>query len=867
MKFFGKYIAFLVLLFAPLSAFCQDLPSIAKASEINTGTFSNGVSYYIVSNGTSKGYAEFALVQRGALSVKAARESLADLPHFVGKSPCEYLASKGVGYSSEGFATISAEGTVFRFRGVPVYDKSVCDSTILLITDLISTYGKDQALVISGDIDVKYIKDRLEIFLLSVNPRVKQQRGLNYEWRPKEHLSYEFETNRTDNVGLITFTYAAQRTPFERMNTPVPLVSRLFAMEIGYIINDRVKQSFSKVDIPLGGISFDYRGGESSGGDESYTFSVAVSADKMVPAASRLAAMLSDLDRIGVSPAEFKYAKNMAMTEFARAAGMEVLTNSQYVDKCVASYLYGTNLASATSINDFFARRGIPEDRELILFRNFVSAILDAQRNLTITYSLPRGNFDREALVDAFDRSWNAPAQPGARRDTISFDESLIRYLGSNYEPRNSKIKIKGETDEPVTGGKLWTFSNGIKVVYKKAPTKGEFNYAFMLKGGFATVEGLAPGESAFVGDMLKISDVAGSTGREFRRSLAAKGITMDYQASLTDLRITGSAPVQSLPLLLQALAAMADDREPNDIEFEYYRQCEYLREQLSEHTQQGIYEVMDSLICPDNFYSSRRQTKNIGDRLPERAEKYFADRFSNFGDGLIVLIGDLDYYKVQEVLCKYLGQFPTSKKYSMRPRFKYGQHSGLSTYTVDSKAAYVGTGEPCVNVSLNTLSPLTFEKYIAFRIARVAIEKELVGELQSRGVYAEVSGDVMIFPAEKYTIYITCRQCNVDGLPAGVEPADPLGTLSAIRSALGHLVSTDITNAELKAYKEELLHEMSSEFARPEHMVETVLTRYAEGKNLGSGYEKHINGLTVDSVKQMLKELAGGGRIEYIIK
>ena len=54
----------------------QQLPTLSQQKGINSGRFANGISYYIVPNTSSKGYANFALIQKGIDNQEDARAAL-----------------------------------------------------------------------------------------------------------------------------------------------------------------------------------------------------------------------------------------------------------------------------------------------------------------------------------------------------------------------------------------------------------------------------------------------------------------------------------------------------------------------------------------------------------------------------------------------------------------------------------------------------------------------------------------------------------------------------------------------------------------------------------------------------------------------
>lgn len=844
----------------PLSA--EGLPTLKQAPEITVGTFPNGIRYYLVTNTISKGYADFAIVQKGRTDTDVARAALVKVSNFSLDRPFEFMASKGVGYTHQGYISYPKGAAVYRFEDVPVFDSAASDSTLLMIFDIARTHKAEQALVISGDINPKSMFDRLYVMSLTVGKRGKSSQLPPYEWKPAEKLRFIHSENSTDNVATITVTYSSPRTPAELMNTPQPLVTQMYAREFGFILQRRVEGAFRAAGIPIADISYRHRDSSMSAADETYTLSVSTGAGNVMAATETIATVLADLDARGASAPEFQDAKDRLYTEARKAAGGKNTTNREYVRKCVSSYLYGSNLASAATVNGFFSGKNLSVDTELGLFNNFVSALLDPDRALTLRYDTPSETIDREAVLDAFHSNWKAVAKARYTDYRVSYGDTLTLY-----QAKGAKEKLKASGPEPVTGGQLWTFSNGMKVIYKKIGSSGEFNYGFMLRGGYASVPGLIAGENAFVPDMLKLYDVAGMTSSDFHNMLGANGITMNYDVTLSDMRITGTAPSSKAQLLLRSLVSFATDRKVNKETFAYYKSGEVLRQELEKVSQQGINTVMDSIMCPDFFYPRTKSMRCLRDDLPERAEKYFAAQFSKSNDGVLILIGDLDEVALQKLLCRYLGGFTVGDQYAIRPKVKYQLHAGWSTYTIDAAQSLVGNGETCVNVAMSALMPFSMDSCMSFKIAKVALERAITNALASVGMFAEVTDRTEIFPVEKITIFVNCRPCRPDGLPEGIVPADPLTALGVLRSAISKVCYSPVSEKDLKGYKEALTNQMTSEVAMPRYLVDYALMRNSEGKDLVSKYKDHIKAVSAKSVQDILKKLDWGSKVEYVIK
>lgn len=855
-----KHISCLIFALLSFTAFAQDLPKLPQASQITTGTLPNGVFYYIVNNPSEKGFADFALIKKGSSNVGQERKSLSSLPHFTSRSPYEFLASHGIGCHSGGYVSHVSGSAVYDFRGVPVYSRSVTDSTLLMLFDIMAGCPTEQAMVLSGDIKASDLKERLETMSLFVNRLSPAGPANEYVWTPSDSISCHITTNSTSDLAILEVQYAMPRIPRERIATVQPLVTAQFNKELGLILEKRLRTAFRMSGIPLACVRSRYRDSSDSDSHEMFSLEVFTSCSLVHEAASLLSSVLATLDRDGASLDEYSDAKAQVVSEAERDAGNLLMSNSEYVDRCVANYLYGASLASPASVNEFFARRNMPGEKELKLFNGYASALIDPEANLSLNCSLAVIP-DEEDLVGQFRKSWAKEETRG-----IAHRVAYSDTLGLFTPPLKPAVKIRKEASEPISGGTMWTLSNGIRVIYKKTQMKGEFDYALMIRGGVSEVEGLKKGESAFVGDMLQRSRVAGMSSYDFHNMLECNGIAMESEVSLSDLRIRGNAPTSKFTLLLSSLLSMALDREADTESFSYYKACERLRAEMSALSLEGIEAVMDSLVCQGLYYPEHKSVDCLEDDLPIRAEAYFKRQFSKVGDGVIVFAGDLPVDEVKRQICLYFGAFESSKKTSARPKVSCPMSSGCSTYTSSASECPVGDGIPGVNVEICAPVPFSKENNIAFQLACDALERHLVKELTESGQYVRMTARSEIYPMERVCVFLNFRTCAQDGLPEGIPALEPLSALPAIREALSGLKVIDIPAAVLKADKDRLCDDFSARMGRPDSILDAVLLRYSEGKDIYTDFKSQASSVSPDAVKAILARLESGTKVEYII-
>ncbi|MBQ9309260.1 MAG: hypothetical protein IJ222_00155 [Bacteroidales bacterium] len=849
----SKQRAIIIFLLCSLAftARAQDLPQFPKSSRIVTGSFPNGVAYYLVANNTSKGYATFALAQKGAYGQEVSREAL--------KGPLRFLSSNGIGYGPEGYVAFPGEAAVYTFKDVPTFDSAVCDSALVMLNRLTEEFYGEQAVVICGDINTDKIKDKLQMLSLTVARRGPSPEGEEYEWIPSYYPGVIHYGNRSSGLAEISISFTSPRTRREHMNTPQPLVSQLYARQLGYIIRKRTEAAFAAAGLALGYARFGYVDSSRTPGDERYSFTIGVSDSCTEQATAILSSLLSELDSEGALEEEFLDAKNR-FHAYAAKAFVSSSDNGELVGQCVANYLYGSNLADNETLAKFFYGRKMDTERDLALFNRFVSALLDPVRNLTLSYSTPADSLDAGAMLDSFRDSW-VPRSGEAVSYTLKAADTL-----SLYYPVDRKLKLKSESVEPLTGGKLWTFSNGMNVVFRKS-SDYQLRYALMIRGGCAEVPGILEGESAFVGDMLSLYDVAGLSQEHFSDMLGANGVSMDCKVSLSDMRISGTAPSNKLSLVMRSLLSIQKDRRFNDSAYSYYKRCEAIRQEAFRLTTDGINAITDSIMCPDFFYPSTKSMDKLSDGLPGKAEQYFQAQFRKNNDGILYIEGNYDEQTLLKYLCRTLGSFATSQAVSLRPKVPFQLCSGFATYAIDRKSHIAGDGTCSTNLALSAVRPFTMKDWCAFRISVEALRRILVEELAPMGQTIEIVPRLYLLPVERVAVFVNCHPCSATGLPAGVKAEDPINVAGALRTALERLRDAKITPTRLAGYKASLSNEMASEKSDPAFLMEACLRRYSEGKDMISHYATFLDKVTVEDVAAVLRDLEEGSKVEYVIK
>lgn len=834
----------------------QDLPALKAAPELETGAFPNGVKYYLVTNKAAKGYADYTLVQKVSPETSASRAALVSLPHFSEQKPYDFLAAKGVGYSSRGYIYPQGDAAVYRFADVPTSDAAACDSTLMMIFDLCAVSPYEQAVVISGDIDASSVKGKMSIFSMMVPAREAAPAMPAYEWAPSSDLKFKEIRNSNDNLAALTVRYASPRTPASMLGTVQVLVTERMYSELGAILDRRLHNAFAAEKIALGAVDTKYESYAEGPGDESFSVTVFVGKDDILRAASTLAGVIANLDKAGVSPNELMDAR--ACYVAAAKKPVPYRTNEEYSDLCVSSFLYGTKVRTVTSEKDFFLLKDLPIETDAALFNKFVSALFDSYENLSMVVDTPDTPVSKDRILDAYMLPWSRSGEVSQMMAYVPHAADTLKLA----EP-GDKVKMKAEAPDPVTGGTMWTFSNGIKVVYKNtAATPGQFGFSFLVRGGYGSIQNLDIGEGAFVSDVLYHYDVAGMTCNDFNMMLKANGIDLKRTIGISDMRLEGTAPSDRFQLVVKSIVSFANHRRFNQESYDSYLMSEPLRIEMARSSSNGLLADVDSIMRPDYRFTQYKYASDIHRGLPDKVNAYLSSRFRNMNDGVILIVGDLPSDLVLKVFTKYAGSLGTGKAIAIRPQSQYVLKSTISSF--GRKAIHDDMVSS--TVSMSAMMPVTSERYFAFKLAQVLLKERLAGGLRNDGLWADIVDCVELSPAERFFLTVTVRPLPESSLPHDVVPADASQALSVLKTSLSSALSAPVSAADLKVAKSVLAKQLEYDMALPENVIEAASVRYSDGKDLYSKYKEIVNSLSAASVQDVMASLDGGCKVEYIM-
>lgn len=873
MKLCGKQIVLFIL-----AMFCaanlmpaQNIPVLPADPAIKTGRLPNGMSYYVIENNTIKGIADFALIQKTGTgniadtssyrAVSVAREGLSSLPRCTAPSVQSFLTSHGVVPGKDGFVKVSANSTEYHFKDVLLSEKTVLDSTLLVILDIVDRVSttedgfiskwyspSDQAVIVSGDVNADDVIFKLRTLSL-MTPSSSSSERIAYRWEASDSVKFIPVEDKVDGLSSITLSWRSPRTPEEYMNTVQPAIYEMFLAELGLVLEDYAKDALRREDIPYAGLSCRFKASAQSSGDEVFNISMCVEDENFKKAVQVLAKVISEVDSGHTSIDDFLRAKMICTDAVHEESRKPIRNNSSYVDKCATAFLYNGSLSTLKSKVDFLSSRNIADSTELRLFNGISSALLDPQKNLVVHYP---SDIAPDTVALLLDASWKSAPDTAAYAISAPADIPM-------HDPSGVKMKIKSVKTDHMSKGEVWTFSNGFNVIYKKMDTGGRLYYSLALNGGFGSVPDLERGEGGYVSDQFFLSRIGDIPADDFLDKLHYEGISMESYVGLSYMMLNGYAPVGKTDLLMRSLLSAVNDRKPDAEAARYHARCEVLSQRLDASINGDRKSVIDSIMCPDYKFTSLKSAYALTDGLPEKADRYFRGISGRMNDGVLILLGDMDEYELKKILLKYVDGFRTTDRAFKRQMIRYQPVSGKSAYMVEGC-------HDAIDIAMSVPMSLTTDGYMAAEIAAMILKKYVSEAIADAGMYMELSHECKIYPQERFSILISVREADENGFSSDTEGKDPFEILSVIRSVLSEAAEKDIPSSEVDMFKTQLKGAVALEMSDPYYWLNVISRRYLAGKDFTTNYQARIDAVTPDKVRAVLRSMDKGTRVEYIV-
>ena len=902
------------------------MPPIPTDPNVRIGKLENGLTYYIRHNELPEDRADFYIAQKvGSILEEENQRGLAHfLEHmcfngttnFPGKGIINWLETIGVRFGENLNAYTSIDETVYNINNVPVIRDGIVDSCLLILHDWAndltlaeaeidnergviheewrtgqgammrmyeqalpkafegSKYGHrlpigtievidnfpyqalrdyyetwyrpdQQGIVVVGDIDVDKVEAKIkELFSPIQMPANAPER--KYEQVPdnKEPI-ITIAKDKEQPSTMIYIWHKHPATPNEAKGNIGYLVQNYMFSMISSMMHARLEELRQSANPPFI---------QAASGDSDFLLAktteafvgMAVSKDDGIPTA--LSTLVREIERarkFGFTASEYARAKAdyLLMLESAYKE-RDKMKNNQYVQEYIRHFIDNEPIPGIETEYALMNQLAPNIPVEAI---NSILPQLIKDENIVINIFGP----DKEGMVypteaEILDILNKTKAEEiTAYVDKVS-DEPLMKEA-----PKAGKIV---KTEEGPFGSTALTLSNGVRVVLKTTDFKAdEIRMRAFSPGGtsvFGTKEAL---------QLKMLNSVAGLGGLgnfstvDLEKVLAGKKATIGASVSGLSEGLNGSCSPKDLETLLQLTYLSFTAPRMDEEAFESFKQR--TKASLANQEANPMTALTDTLqmeMYGDHPLAGRVKAEMIDQLDYNRIMEMYKDRFKEAGDFTFLFVGNINLEEAKPLIETYLGGLPTINRkenyQDIQLNIRKGTHKNLFEKQMETPKATV-LNIISGNCEYNLKNDLLMTM-LSQTMSMVYLETVREKEGASYGVSAFGQLSRGIKDEALFQIYF-------DTDPAKREKMEQI-----VMSELQKVAQEGPRPEHLAKVKEFLLKKHIEDAKENSYWLGQLNNYYWYKTDMNTDYEKLVNDLTAEDVKNFTKALLDQGNI-----
>ncbi len=902
------------------------MPPIPTDPNVRIGKLGNGLTYYIRHNELPEDRADFYIAQKvGSILEEENQRGLAHfLEHmcfngttnFPGKGIINWLETIGVRFGENLNAYTSIDETVYNINNVPVIRDGIVDSCLLILHDWAndltlaeaeidnergviheewrtgqgammrmyeqalpkafegSKYGHrlpigtievidnfpyqalrdyyetwyrpdQQGIVVVGDIDVDKVEAKIkELFSPIQMPANAPER--KYEQVPDNNepiITIAKDKEQPSTIIYIWHKHPA--TPNEAKGNIGYLVQNYMFSMISSMMHARLEELRQSANPPFI---------QAASGDSDFLLAktteafvgMAVSKDDGIPTA--LSTLVREIERarkFGFTASEYARAKAdyLLMLESAYKE-RDKMKNNQYVQEYIRHFIDNEPIPGIETEYALMNQLAPNIPVEAI---NSILPQLIKDENIVINIFGP----DKEGMVypteaEILDILNKTKAEEiTAYVDKVS-DEPLMKEA-----PKAGKIV---KTEEGPFGSTALTLSNGVRVVLKTTDFKAdEIRMRAFSPGGtsvFGTKEAL---QLKMLNSVAGLGGLGNFSNVDLEKVLAGKKATIGATVSGLSEGLNGSCSPKDLETLLQLAYLSFTAPRMDEEAFESFKQR--TKASLANQEANPMTALTDTLqmeMYGDHPLAGRVKAEMIDQLDYNRIMEMYKDRFKEAGDFTFLFVGNINLEEAKPLIETYLGGLPTINRkenyQDIQLNIRKGTHKNLFEKQMETPKATV-LNIISGNCEYNLKNDLLMTM-LSQTMSMVYLETVREKEGASYGVSAFGQLSRGIKDEALFQIYF-------DTDPTKREKMEQI-----VMSELQKVAQEGPRPEHLAKVKEFLLKKHIEDAKENSYWLGQLNNYYWYKTDMNTDYEKLVNDLTVEDVKNFTKALLDQGNI-----
>lgn len=579
-------------------------------------------------------------------------------------------------------------------------------------------------------------------------------------------------------------------------------------------------------------------------------FQIIFKENEWKPALDAMIDMVNTAKTYGFSASEIARVKAELLADYENAFNeRDKRKNSQLTRSCINHFKDGESML------------GIEMEYQI------VQQLLEALPNEVYNQAFQEGLTDENRFIYCMAQEKEGSVLPteeelvkmlkeGFAREAMPYEEAEVAAQLMETLPAKGSIVKEEDTD---FGFKVWTLSNGAKVVWKQTDyKKDQIMMSAISPVGYINLNGLSYAEQNYISSACTLGGFADFSVMDLQKVLAGKKASLDVTIDKNAVSFDGSSTPKDFRCMMEQMyLAMTQPRVDQEAYDSWFKR---VRNSLA--TQEGTPDKIQSDSLIFTFYKGQEDMyPTTLDELDKISYKNMFDKgvslAKNAADYTFFLIGNIEEDSLRVMAEQYIAALPSAGKptenfkreyTAMTPgsrenRFDLPMAQAMTTvYNIFNVYDQQYNMKEQLAVSLFAqIAQMTFTETIREREGGVYSPGATAGYNMRNGLiqmlYYFVTGEDKLAHIEDVAYKETCKMAD-----------EPISE-DYFQKARDYM---------LKAHKERLIENG--------YWLNQITEKFRFGNDTHTGYEETLNAITPADVQAVAKKIIyGGNRIQFI--
>ena len=909
-----------------ISAQQPQMPPLPTDPNVRIGKLDNGLTYYIRHNELPENRADFYIAQKvGSILEEDNQRGLAHFlehmcfngtTHFPGKGIINWLESIGVRFGQNLNAYTSVDETVYNISDVPVIRDGIIDSCLLILHDWAndltldpkeidnergviheewrsgqgammrmyektfpimyagSKYGHrlpigtievidnfphqalrdyyekwyrpdQQGIIVVGDVDVDKVEAKIkEMFSpieMPANPAPREYNPVPDNKEPIVTIAKDKEQPQT----MIYIWHKHPATPNEaKGNMGYLLQNYLFSM-VESMLNARLNELTQSAEPP-----FIAAGAEDTDfllAKTTKAFAgIAITKDDGIE--SGFAALLREMERarkFGFTESEYNRAKADYLRHLESAYNeRNKVKNDAYVQEYVRHFIDNEPIP------------GI--ETEYALMNQIAPNIpLEAINNV-----LPQLIKDENIVINVFGPDKEGMSYPTEQQllDVLKKvkAEELTAYVDKvSDEPLMKESpaagKVVKEENGPF-GSTVWTLSNGVRVVLKPTDFKAD---QIMMRafspGGTSLFGTKEPLQLKMLNEVAGVGGLGNFSNVDLEKVLAGKKASVSAFVNGLSEGLSGSCSPKDMETLMQLVyLSFTAPRMDQDAFTSFKNRAKANLANQEANPMTALTDSIQFALYGNHPLAMRVKAEMIDNVDYKRIMDMYADRFKEAGDFTFLFVGNINLEEAKPMIETYLGGLPTIKRTEnfadVNMNFRKGEYKNVFNKEL-------GTPMATVIVVAHGNCDYSLKSDILMKCLSRTLDMVYLEEVREKegGTYGvQTVGQLTRYPKDEALLQVVFN----------TDPTKREMLMGIIMGELQRVAKEGPKEEHLAKVKEAMVKQYAESVKENSYWLGQLDSYYWNNTDMNTDYEKLVNELTGEDVKNFTKALLDQGNI-----